>query len=271
VARVARGGGLEPRSLTFESTGEGEPVVLVPGGLTGWISWVPHAERLSPRWRVIRVQPIPNELGSAGVPGDPSYTEETERESLRLTLDALGVGAVHLAGWSAGGTASLRFALAYPERVRTLTLVEPGSYWLLEQLGESFPGLDRSNDVLHSLFGREVSEDDLAAFLAVVGFVPSEEEARTDPGWERWALHRTALSWFSEAFDRSAWTVEDVEALTCPTLLVKGEGSLTWDRRLVDVLGELLPDATVLELPGDHASHIQSIDAFLDAFERHLT
>jgi len=65
---------MEPRMLTHEVKGEGDPVVLVPGGLTGWVSWVPHAERLSARWRTIRVQPIHNELGSAGHPGDPSYT-----------------------------------------------------------------------------------------------------------------------------------------------------------------------------------------------------
>ena len=39
----------------------------------------------------------------------------------------------------------------------------------------------------------------------------------------------------------------------------------------MDILGERLPNASVLELPGDHTSHIQSIDAFLEGFEKHLT
>jgi len=34
--------------MKFDITGAGEPVVLVPGGLTGWLSWKPHAEQLSP-------------------------------------------------------------------------------------------------------------------------------------------------------------------------------------------------------------------------------
>lgn len=33
---------------------------------------------------------------------------------------------------------------------------------------------------------------------------------------------------------------------------------------------ERLPNATVVELDGDHACHIESIDAFLEAFEKHL-
>jgi pimeloyl-ACP methyl ester carboxylesterase len=96
---------MEPRALTYEITGEGDPVVLVSGGLTGRLSWIPHAERLSTSWKTIRVQPIHNELGSAGQPGDLSYTAETERESLRLTLDALGIERAHFAGWSGGGRA----------------------------------------------------------------------------------------------------------------------------------------------------------------------
>jgi pimeloyl-ACP methyl ester carboxylesterase len=118
---------MEPRALSHEISGDGEPVVLVPGGLTGWVSWIPHTEHLSARWRTIRVQPIHNERGSAGRPGEPVYTAETERESLRMTLDDLGIEAAHFAGWSAGGKALIDFALAHPSRVRTLALVEPAS------------------------------------------------------------------------------------------------------------------------------------------------
>jgi len=59
---------MEPRVLRYDLKGQGEPIVLVPGGLTGWQSWIPHQERLADRYRVVRVQPIHNELGSAGLP-----------------------------------------------------------------------------------------------------------------------------------------------------------------------------------------------------------
>jgi pimeloyl-ACP methyl ester carboxylesterase len=103
---------MRPRVLRHDVSGEGEPLVLVPGGLTGWLSWLPHTERLSATRRTVRVQPLHNELGSAGQPGDPRYTAETERESLRLTLDELGLDRPDLAGWSGGGRALLEFALA---------------------------------------------------------------------------------------------------------------------------------------------------------------
>jgi hypothetical protein len=57
---------VQPRALTYDSIGTGEPVVLVPGGLTGWLSWIPHRARLASTRTAIRVQPIHNELESAG-------------------------------------------------------------------------------------------------------------------------------------------------------------------------------------------------------------
>ncbi len=142
---------MKPRVLTYDIAGEGDPIILVPGGLTGWVSWIPHQERLSQRHRAIRVQPIHNELGTAGKPGDPSYTRETERESLRLTLDQLGIDEADFAGWSSGGKALIDFTAVYPSRVRSLTLVEPAAYWILEELGETDPRLDRMNQYLREL------------------------------------------------------------------------------------------------------------------------
>jgi len=259
------------RVLEYDERGQGEPIVLVPGGLTGWLSWVPHQERLSGDYRVIRVQPIHNELGSAGRPGESGYTADVEREALRMTLDELGLDRSHLAGWSGGGKALLELAMEYPERIRTLTLVEPAAYWVLEQLGEHDEVVDQLNAFIHPLFGRDVSEDDLATFLEYAGFVPNRAEATTHPNWERWVPHRMALSWQSEEVDHPARAVDELARVSTPTLLVKGTVTADWLKRIVDVLGSWLPNASVLELEGDHACHIQSIDAFLAAFQQHLT
>jgi pimeloyl-ACP methyl ester carboxylesterase len=261
---------VKPRVLAYDIAGEGDPLVLVPGGLTGWVSWIPHQERLSTRYRVIRVQPIHNELGSAGEPGDPSYTPEVERESLRLTLDELGIEQADFVGWSGGGKALIDFAITFPERFRTLTLVEPAAYWILEERGENDPELDQGIQYMHSLWGKEVTEDDLAFFLSSAGFVDDPSKARQDPYWERALPHRAALSWLSPEFMRSPYSVDDLPSITCPVLVTKGTVTEPWEKRVVDVLGERLPDARVVELEGSHAHHIESIDRFLRELEDHL-
>jgi pimeloyl-ACP methyl ester carboxylesterase len=261
---------MEPRVLSHDDRGQGEPVVLVPGGLTGWLSWIPHQERLAAAYRVVRVQPIHNELGSAGVAGDPGYTADVERESLRLTLDSLGLEDAHIAGWSGGGKAALEFAMEYPDRVRSLALVEPAAYWILEQLGDSLEEVEQANGLVHGLFGRDVTEDDLASFLELAGFVDTASEARSHPNWDRWVAHRMALSWQGRELDHPQRSVDDLSRVTCPTLLTRGTRTSHWLKRVVDVLGDRMPNATIEEFDGDHAHHLENIDAFLEALDAHL-
>ncbi|MGH8871056.1 MAG: alpha/beta fold hydrolase [Acidimicrobiia bacterium] len=262
---------MRPRVLTHDIKGDGEPLILVPGGLTGWLAWIPHQERLSDRHQVIRVQPIHNELGSAGKPGDPSYTREVERESLRITLDELANDRADFAGWSNGGRALIEFTLAYPERVRSLTLVEPAAHWILTKLGESDPRLDEFIRYMYGLAGKEVTEDDLALFLSVAGFVDDPTRAREDPYWERALPHRMALSWLSEDLLGSDHSPNELASITCPVLLTKGTVTEAWQKRVVDLIGKLVPDAPVVELEGSHAHHIENLDDFLAEFEAHLT
>lgn len=261
---------MKPRVLQLDDRGAGDPLVLVPGGLTGWLSWIPHQERLVGRHRVIRVQPIHNELGSRGVPGDPDYTAHIERESLRLTLDGLDLERPSLAGWSGGGLGLIEFAIEYPERVRSLILVEPAAYWVLERPGERVDEVDASEGFVHGLFGREVSEDELATFLRLGGLAEASEDVRSHPNWTRWAEHRATLSWLSPLLDHPERSIDDLERIAAPTLVTKGTDSTPIDRRLVDVLGERLPNARVREFHGDHAHHIERIDDFLVALEAHV-
>jgi hypothetical protein len=130
----------------------------------------------------------------------------------------------HFAGWSAGGNALIEFALAYPRRVRTVTLVEPGAYWILEQLSEADPNVERTNAFMHALSGKDVTEDDLAAFLELAGFVSSKEEARSHPIWERWVIAPNGALLVLGG-PRPIRTVDRGAAnFRCPVLLVNTSG-----------------------------------------------
>jgi pimeloyl-ACP methyl ester carboxylesterase len=261
---------MQPRVLLYEVKGEGEPIVLVPGGLTGWLSWIPHAERLAATRRPIRVQPIHNELGSAGRRGEAGYTLETERESLRLTLDELQLGRIDFAGWSGGARSLIEFALAYPERVRTLTLVEPAAYSILAELDEEDEDVERLNAFLDELAGADVTEDDLAEFLYLAGFVERREDAPEHPNWAGWTQHRMALSWQPTQLAHLPRSLEEIGGISCPVLIIRGTSTAPWLGRVADVLAGTIPGARLVELPGDHACHLQSGAAFLAALEEHL-
>jgi pimeloyl-ACP methyl ester carboxylesterase len=164
----------------------------------------------------------------------------------------------------------IEFALTYPERVRSLALVEPASYWILEQLGRHDPDVDHINAFIHPLAGKAITEDDLAGFLALAGFATSAEEGRRHPAWDRWVPHRMALSWQSEELERSGRSIDELADIKAPTLLLKGTVTNDWEKRVVDTIGARVPGAKVVELEGDHACHIQSMDRFLEELEKHL-
>ncbi|MFP3914522.1 MAG: alpha/beta fold hydrolase [Actinomycetota bacterium] len=259
---------MEPRILAHQVTGEGSPLVLVPGALTGWLSWIPHEDRLRDHHQVIRVQPIHNERGSAGIPGDPGYSAAVERESLLLTLDHLDVDSADFAGWSGGARALIEFGIVHPRRARTLTLVEPPAYWVLSELGESDPSVEELERFLAKLAGREVTPEHLARFLVGAGFAPDPDAVRSHPAWESWVPHRMALSW--QGFIGAGRQLADLACISSPSLLVKGTRTVPWQARVVDRLGDHLPRSKVVELEGDHACHIESMDRFLEEMEEHL-
>lgn len=254
---------MKPRPLITDVAGSGDPLVLVPGGLTGWLSWIPHQELLASHHQVIRLQPIHNELGSAGCVGHLDYSLQIETESLRLTFDELGIDKADVAGWSRGAWAAMSFAAAHPQRVRTLTLVEPPAAWVLGDIGWDPLALHAG------LSGREVSEDDLAGFLARAGLVDRPEDARTHPLWDHWVPHRMALSWPLRPGPNGE-SLDALRAIRCPVLLVKGRSTARWQGEVVDVLSTVFPSATLVDLDGGHACHIESIDAFMQAMDDHL-
>jgi pimeloyl-ACP methyl ester carboxylesterase len=262
---------MQPQVLLYHVSGTGEPVVLVPGDVIGWTSWKFHQQRLARTHQAVRVLPIHNELGSYGLVGDPGYTAEIERESLRMTLDALKIGPAHLVGWSGGARALIEFALAKPDRVRTLTLIEPTATWIPLQLGNTDPMLDEGIEMTRGFAGRDITAEDLAAYFAYTGLSPTTQQAKTSALWEQSYPHRAALSWQGPIMEHGSRAVSDLATITCPSLLVHGRATAGWLKRITRELANRLPDNTLLELSGGHACHLEDPDEFDGAVQRHLS
>lgn len=255
---------MKPRILQHEVRGNGDPIVLVPGGLTGWISWVPHAERLAATRTVVRVQPVHNELAEHGeIPG-PGYGPEIERECLRLTLDGLGIDRADFAGWSNGARALIEFSLEYPGRIRTLTLVEPPAGWVLERAGRG--GVPEEAAFASRVAGRSVTEEELAEFLHLAGITGVGENPRQNPNWPVWSKFRNALA-SDYVLTKSSRTLDELRGFSRPVLLVVGTETAQFLKDIIDELSSNYPDARLLALPGGHRCHIENIDRFLAELE----
>jgi pimeloyl-ACP methyl ester carboxylesterase len=259
---------MNQKVLLHEVKGQGEPIVLVPGGLSGWLSWIPHAERLSTERMVVRVQLRSVELAEAGEPFPDDYGILTEREALHATVNELGFDSFDLAGWSYGGFVSLVFALEYPERVRTLTLIEPGAFWIPRETGHASDALARAEADDRSFTGREIAVDDLKDFLVRAGLGEPGDDFESLPQWPVWVRNRQVLSIFGTLWDYTD-SLERLRALDVPVLAVKGTDTAKLVAAVVDDLAANTPHSRLLELPGGHACHIENIDRFLEELTRH--
>lgn len=68
----------------------------------------------------------PSRFGYLGSAAPEGATPDTQAEAYAWLLDALGIDEVAVVALSAGGASGLLFALRYPERVTSLTLVSAG-------------------------------------------------------------------------------------------------------------------------------------------------
>ena len=248
-------------ALQFEITGEGRPLVLIPGGLTGWASWLPIAERLAPSRRVVRVQLLSVQLGLEGKPLPKGYSPKTEADALGAALNAMGLQPpVDFAGWSYGGGVLTDFLLDHPEWARTVTLIEPEVPWVRSKLD---PATQRQRAADLQLSQVNISEAEMEGFVRRAGLVPAGSNPRELDSWPTMVHYRQSLRAIPTIWEYQGDSGR-LSKLTVPCLLIKGTGSTPNDHAIVNILGRALPNARVVELPGGHSAHLVSTDAFLE-------
>jgi 3-oxoadipate enol-lactonase len=125
--------------LYYESHGDGEALVLIPGtGLAGNVWFPSQVPDLSKSLRVITFDP--RGCGRSSAP-EGVYTIDQMACDVAALLDHLGIGAAHVLGHSMGGRIGLSLALSFPGRVRSLILAASGSGPAARGGEECVPGL----------------------------------------------------------------------------------------------------------------------------------
>jgi pimeloyl-ACP methyl ester carboxylesterase len=256
----------EPTMLS-QVVGSGRPLVLIGGGLTGWASWEPHAERLAPTRRVARLQLLNVQYGLDDRPLPAGYSVRMESQALAAALDQLGwQEPLDLVAWSYGAAITLDFALNNPERVRTLTLIEPPAAWVLPDGGARDPEIRALRELAQELTA-EVDASHLDRFVRIASLSPPDVAPEDLPQWPLWFEHRRSLRSGEAPFDHT----DDhgrLRAFAPPVLLVTGIGTAPFLQRIQDALATYLPGARTVEMPAGHAPHIVSMDRFLTELAR---
>ncbi len=108
---------------TSPQTADSVPVVLVPGRASGVPMWGENLPGFLPEHRVLAF----DALGDAGLSVQAAPLTSTDDQALWIddALSGLGVETAHVVGHSFGGASAASYAKQFPEKVRSLTLLEP--------------------------------------------------------------------------------------------------------------------------------------------------
>ena len=114
---------LPGRRVSTLTMGAGPDVLLIHGLGGAKSSFFDTAAALSQRYRVHALD-LPG-FGSSSKPTTAPYTAKWFAETVRETMDALGISRAHLAGNSMGGRVAIELGLRHPDRVAGLALLCP--------------------------------------------------------------------------------------------------------------------------------------------------
>ncbi|MGH0036429.1 MAG: alpha/beta fold hydrolase [Myxococcota bacterium] len=267
----ARVGSIE---MAYEERGAGaRPFVLVHGYTGSRDDFADVHDALAERGRTLLVDQRGH--GDSTNPGDPeAYGLEVQVDDLVGLLDTLAIERCDLLGHSMGGMVALRLALAHPDRVASLILMDtsPEPIALMPvpmmqagaRLGREH-GMGRVVDLMRAAPSPARAQASRRC----------EEEMGSDRYWER--IRRKYESMDPEAMHALAAVLADhppvVERLGeigCPTLVLVGEQDVPF-LEPSRTLAERIPGARLCVVAdAAHSPQLENTAAWLDAVRAHL-
>ena len=248
-------------------------LLLIHGNFASWRWWQPLLQHLPARYRAYA--PELRGCGDSSRP-DSGYTIEQLAADIYEFTQALNLPAVHVVGHSLGGAVAMQFALNYPQKVRTLTLVAPAPAEGMAYLKSKLPHLrlTESTDFHHVMQTLNLNRMSLHKALARMmpsikpnqdGFVTLLDDAAH--------MSPEAIVGFYDAL--TTWSVqEELPRLQVPCLVLWGSQDTIVEKAALERTVEALPQAQFVVWDNvGHAPQLEQPEAFqqllLEFIEHH--
>jgi pimeloyl-ACP methyl ester carboxylesterase len=176
----------------------------------------------------------------------------------------------HLVGHSYGGAVALQLALAAPDRVRSLSLFEPGAFHLLPHDERVRADLEALRSDVHTSLAKNDAHRGAARFIdfwngdgAFAGLSSRRQASLTQ------LLPKTALDF--QAVARACPNIAAYRRLRAPACLIGGRHSPQVARTVLSVLGEMLPRAACHHIAAGHmapVTHPELVNPLIADFVR---
>jgi pimeloyl-ACP methyl ester carboxylesterase len=240
-----------------DTGGDGPPVLWSHGFLMDHTMFDAQIAALGDRSRSIAW----DERGFGATPATEAFTYWDSAADAVALLDHLGIDQAVFAGMSQGGFLSLRAALAHPDRVRGLVLIDT-------QAGVDPPEV---LDGYRGMMDHWLSDEPLEPVAEIVAGLILGRDDLSAHWMSVWQDRRAEMTAEAGAclFDRDDIT-DRMGEITAPALVIHGDADTAIDIELGRALAEALPDARFVEIPGaTHAAnltHPELVDAAITAF-----
>ena len=245
--------GADGAEIYYETSGDGDPLVLIMGLGADLRGWAMQATAFAERYRLVLIDN--RGVGKSSTPAGPYTTKQMAADTLAV-MDAEGIESARVLGVSLGGAIAQELVLAAPERVRSLAL---GSTW-------AGPSVWRSRlralqlDILNSQ-GVEA----LVRFRALFIFSPSLFQ--DSPGLMD-VIEKTMAETPLEGYLRQLDAAEahDVRtrlgAADVPALVLTGKRDILVPPELSAEVASLIPGARLEVLESAHAIQLEEAERF---------
>ncbi|NVE94603.1 alpha/beta hydrolase [Altererythrobacter sp. JGD-16] len=227
------------------------PILLLHGSNADLSTWQPWAEALRDDYRVIRFDQAGH--GLTGKAGDSDYTRDGFIADILAFADTLKLERFVIGGNSMGGSHSVGFAIAHPERLAGMILVDAGGAPVRREessgnTGFSIAAMPGVRQIAKQITPRSLIERSLRQSVSNQNIVT---EAMIDRYWEMLrypgnraaTIERFSIGWSS--FDES-----DVGQITAPTLILWGEEDTLIPLSAGEWYADTLPNAQLISYPG---------------------
>ncbi len=258
--------------LAHFASGSGEPVVLLHCSASSGGQWQALAEQLQERFCVV----APDLYGyGASDPwsGCGPITLAAEAEPV-AALIARHIGPVHLIGHSYGGAVALRLARDRPERLRSLTLIEPVAFHLLRQAsGPNARLYEEIRSLADAVLSAGLSGDYQRGMARFVDYWSGPGSWARLPEDQQRTLCRgiTKIILDFHATIAEDTPLEAYRRIGVPTLVLRGERSPATTRRIAELLARTLPAARLRTVAGaGHMLPLSHREAVNSAIVEHL-
>ncbi len=209
--------------LRDEGPRDAIPIILLHGSAADLHTWQPWVEGLTDRYRIIRFDQVGH--GLTGPDPEHDYSIENFVSDIDEVADALGLGTFILGGNSMGGGHSVAYALAHPERLDGLILVDAGGADIRREsrgnIGFTIARTPVLNQIMRHITPRSMVAQSLSQSVSVQDVVT---EDAVDRYWEllRYPGNRAAtIVRFSG--DWRSFSAEQVAGIAVPSLILWGD------------------------------------------------